>query len=123
VAAAFLERLVARADAVPLNYPDSRRGQVGPLIFARQAEIIAGQLEDAVAKGARILTGGRIENHGDRILYTWDVNNVPRMFDEPKMPERCTVVQRLLLSTIPDWETLSKWYCTFLHRPIKNHSI
>jgi len=64
VAAAFLERLVARADAVPLNYPDSRRGQVGPLIFARQAEIIAGQLADAVAKGARILTGGRIENHG-----------------------------------------------------------
>ena len=64
VAAAFLERLVARADAVPLNYPDSRRGQVGPLIFARQAEIIAGQLADAVAKGARILTGGTIENHG-----------------------------------------------------------
>ena len=41
---AFLERLVARAEAVPLNYPDSRRGQVGPLIFARQAEIIAAQL-------------------------------------------------------------------------------
>jgi len=61
---AFLDRLVARAGAVPLNYPDSRRGQVGPLIFARQAEIIAGQLADAVAKGARILTGGVIENHG-----------------------------------------------------------
>lgn len=61
---AFLERLVARAEAVPLNYPDSRRGQVGPLIFARQAEIIAAQLADAVARGARILTGGRIENHG-----------------------------------------------------------
>ncbi|MBL8201255.1 MAG: aldehyde dehydrogenase family protein [Chromatiales bacterium] len=64
LAAAFIERLVARADAVPLNYPDSRRGQVGPLIFARQAEIIAGQLADAVAKGARVLTGGVIENHG-----------------------------------------------------------
>ncbi len=64
VAAAFIERLVARAGAVPLNYPDSRRGQVGPLIFARQAEIIAGQLADAVAKGARILTGGAVETHG-----------------------------------------------------------
>lgn len=61
---AFLERLVARAEAVPLNYPDSRQGQVGPLIFARQAEIIAAQLADAVGKGARILTGGQIENHG-----------------------------------------------------------
>jgi len=64
VQAAFLGKLVARAAAVTLNYPDSRRGQVGPLIFARQAEIIAAQLADAVAKGARILTGGRIEDHG-----------------------------------------------------------
>jgi acyl-CoA reductase-like NAD-dependent aldehyde dehydrogenase len=61
---AFLDRLVARAEAVTLNYPDSHRGQVGPLIFARQAEIIAAQLADAVSKGARILTGGTIENHG-----------------------------------------------------------
>lgn len=61
---AFLPRLVARAEAVSLNYPDSRRGQVGPLIFARQADILAAHLADAVAKGARIHTGGRIENHG-----------------------------------------------------------
>ncbi len=52
----------------------------------------------------------RTEKTGDRILYTWEVHDVPQMFDEPKMPERYTVVQRLLLSTIPDWETLSKWY-------------
>jgi len=62
--AAFLERLVARAEAVTLNYPDIHRGQIGPLIFARQAEIIAAQLADAVSRGARILTGGSVENHG-----------------------------------------------------------
>jgi acyl-CoA reductase-like NAD-dependent aldehyde dehydrogenase len=61
---AFLARLVARAEAVPLNYPDSRRGQVGPLIFARQAEILSAHLADAVAKGARIHTGGTIEHNG-----------------------------------------------------------
>jgi len=64
LAPAFLERLVARAEAVTLNYPDAHRGQIGPLIFARQAEIIAAQLADAVSKGARILTGGKIETHG-----------------------------------------------------------
>lgn len=64
IADAFLERLVARARAVELNYPDMRRGQVGPLIFARQAEIIAGHLRDAESKGARILAGGEIERHG-----------------------------------------------------------
>jgi transglutaminase-like putative cysteine protease len=47
---------------------------------------------------------------GDRILYTWEVNNVPQMFDEPSMPARHTVIQRLLLSTLPDWESLSTWY-------------
>ena len=52
----------------------------------------------------------RTEEKGDRIRYIWEVRNVPQMFEEPKMPERYTVVQRLLLSTIPDWETLSKWY-------------
>ena len=60
----FVTRLVARAEAVPLNWPDSRSGQVGPLIFARQAEIIAAQLADAVEKGAHIATGGVIERHG-----------------------------------------------------------
>ena len=47
---------------------------------------------------------------GDRILYRWEIRDVPRMFNEPKMPARHTVVQRLLLSTIPDWESLSRWY-------------
>lgn len=52
----------------------------------------------------------RTEQNGDRIRYIWEVRDVPRMFEEPKMPSRYTAVQRLLLSTIPDWETLSKWY-------------
>lgn len=52
----------------------------------------------------------RTEKSGDRIRYIWEVRDVPRMFEEPKMPESYTVVQRLLVSTIPDWETLSKWY-------------
>jgi transglutaminase-like putative cysteine protease len=42
--------------------------------------------------------------------YRWEVSDVPRMFAEPKMPALHTVVQRLLVSTIPDWQTVSKWY-------------
>jgi len=45
-----------------------------------------------------------------QIVYTWEVKGVPRMFDEPNMPARYTVVQRLLVSTIETWEDLSKWY-------------
>ncbi len=42
--------------------------------------------------------------------YRWDVSDVPRMFSEPRMPSLRTVVQRLLVSTIPDWEAISSWY-------------
>jgi transglutaminase-like putative cysteine protease len=47
---------------------------------------------------------------GDRIVYRWEVSNVPRMYSEPNMPPLYTVVQRLLISTIPDWKYVSKWY-------------
>lgn len=62
--ARFVEALVARARKVELNYPDVHRGQLGPLIFARQAEIIADHLADARSRGARVLCGGEIETHG-----------------------------------------------------------
>jgi transglutaminase-like putative cysteine protease len=50
------------------------------------------------------------EEREDRIIYGWEVNDVPRMFPEPNMPSLHTVVQRLLVSTNPDWETVSRWY-------------
>lgn len=60
----FVNALVEQAARVELNYPDMHRGQIGPLIFARQAEIIAGHIADAVAKGAAVRAGGEIEMHG-----------------------------------------------------------
>jgi len=47
---------------------------------------------------------------GDRNHYRWEIKDVPRMFPEPKMPDMYTVVQRLLVSTINDWESISRWY-------------
>ena len=58
---AFTDRLVDKAGRVTLAWPDVNRGYLGPLIFDRQAAIIEEQLQDALAKGARALTGGRIE--------------------------------------------------------------
>lgn len=63
---AFTEALVARARAIEINWPDLHAGHIGPMIFERQADIVAGHLADAVAKGARILCGGEIEEHGGR---------------------------------------------------------
>jgi transglutaminase-like putative cysteine protease len=47
---------------------------------------------------------------GGRTLHTWKVRNVPQMFPEPDMPPLHTQVQRLLLSTIEDWRSVSRWY-------------
>ena len=43
-------------------------------------------------------------------VHRWEARDVPRMFEEPDMPALHTVVQRLLVSTIPDWPTVSRWY-------------
>ena len=60
----FTESLAQQASEVTLNYPDVRQGHIGPLIFDKQADIIADHLQDATEKGATILTGGEIEDHG-----------------------------------------------------------
>ncbi len=48
--------------------------------------------------------------NNDSINYKWEIKDVPRMFKEPSMPPLHTVVQRILVSTIPKWEDVSTWY-------------
>jgi acyl-CoA reductase-like NAD-dependent aldehyde dehydrogenase len=64
IAEPFLTALVKQAEAVRFNYPDIDVGDIGPFIFGKQAQIVQDQLDDAVAKGARILTGGTVETLG-----------------------------------------------------------
>lgn len=53
----FVEKLTARVGALKLALPTVEDGEVGPLIFARQAEIIRDHLTDALEKGAKIAVG------------------------------------------------------------------
>lgn len=62
--APFVELLVEKATAVRLNTPDIHSGHLGPLIFKKQADIIEAQISDAVIKGAKIHTGGKIVKDG-----------------------------------------------------------
>lgn len=55
---AFVAALVAKADAVRLNYPDINDGEIGPFGLDRQARIADEHLADALAKGAVLKTGG-----------------------------------------------------------------
>jgi acyl-CoA reductase-like NAD-dependent aldehyde dehydrogenase len=60
----FLAALVREAERVTPDWPRMGDGDLGPFIFARQAEIVADQIADAVARGARIRTGGTVETLG-----------------------------------------------------------
>lgn len=90
----FVLALTAAAKDVRLNWPDITKGEIGPIIFKNQASVLHAQLEDAMAKGARVLTGGNLENHGGglwlRPTVVTDVSHDMRLMSEetfgPIMP-------------------------------------
>ncbi len=49
-------------------------------------------------------------NADGSVTHLWETANVPRMFDEPAMPPYEMTLQRLYVSTLPDWGAVSKWY-------------
>ena len=57
----FVRRLVEKAQLVRLNSDDPRAGHVHPFTFAPQAAMVEAQIAEAVAKGAKVLTGGKVE--------------------------------------------------------------
>ncbi|PID20948.1 aldehyde dehydrogenase [Sporosarcina sp. P3] len=64
IMAEFVACLIKKASRLQLAYPVPESGEIGPLIFAPQADIIAEHLRDAVEKGAHIHCGGEIEKIG-----------------------------------------------------------
>lgn len=60
----FIALLSEKAATAELSYPNVNRGTIGPLIFDRQAHVIAEHLSDAIDKGAVVHTGGAILDYG-----------------------------------------------------------
>jgi len=67
----FVDRAVAEARTFRTGYTGQPEGpyHLGPITMSRQMEIIESQLADALAKGARILAGGRRQGPGRRIRH------------------------------------------------------
>ncbi len=55
----FVDRFVARTEAMTLGSNLDWAVDMGPLISQEQLDTVTAHVEDAVAKGARVLTGGR----------------------------------------------------------------
>jgi acyl-CoA reductase-like NAD-dependent aldehyde dehydrogenase len=77
IEAPFVAALVAAAEAVPLNTAGRDAPGLGPFIFAAQAAAVQAQIDDAVARGARVLAGGRVEEHGGLWLRPTVLVDVP----------------------------------------------
>jgi succinate-semialdehyde dehydrogenase/glutarate-semialdehyde dehydrogenase len=56
---AFVEKLVARVNALVLGPATNPEAQIGPMINARAVDKIERHVQDAVTRGARIVAGGR----------------------------------------------------------------
>jgi acyl-CoA reductase-like NAD-dependent aldehyde dehydrogenase len=54
----FLQACVEKTKKLIVNHGLDRNADVGPLIHQRQLRIVEAQVEDAVARGARVVTGG-----------------------------------------------------------------
>ncbi len=53
----FLISLIEKTKAIKLNAANINEGEIGPIIFEKQAEIINNHLQDAIEKGAIIMYG------------------------------------------------------------------
>lgn len=59
----LVDLLCAKAERLRLAHPRPESGTVGPLIDAEQATVIRRHLDDAVARGALVRSGGTVERH------------------------------------------------------------
>jgi len=64
IADAFVDALVVEAKKLTLAHPEPGDGQIGPIISLAQIAIVREQLREALAGGARALTGGALIEHG-----------------------------------------------------------
>lgn len=65
----FVERLARRVGALRVGPATEENAQIGPMINARAVDKIARHVEDAVARGARVVTGGERVRRDDGPNY------------------------------------------------------
>jgi transglutaminase-like putative cysteine protease len=47
---------------------------------------------------------------GDKVKHVWSLSNIAQLVPEPGMPPAQEVYKMLLVTTVPDWQTWSRWY-------------
>ncbi|MFQ5436708.1 MAG: aldehyde dehydrogenase family protein, partial [Anaerolineae bacterium] len=88
----FVAEVIEQAKALKIGYSPNLENEndMGPLTFARQAEIIEGHMQDALAKGARVVYGGQRQGMFMEPTVVVDVDHSMKLMQEetfgPIMP-------------------------------------
>jgi acyl-CoA reductase-like NAD-dependent aldehyde dehydrogenase len=78
----FIERLTARAQALPSGDPADPGTKIGPLITRAAVERVAREVNEAVAAGAKVLAGGTADGPCYRPTILVDVPEGARIHSE-----------------------------------------
>ncbi len=79
----FLDKFASRASQLRMGDPSKDADAViGPLINHKQVERVKGQLDDAIAKGAQVITGGKIHNNFVEPTLLTNVTQDMRIYQE-----------------------------------------
>jgi benzaldehyde dehydrogenase (NAD) len=82
IADEYVERLAARADALPVGNPATEQVALGPMINETQLAKVDGIVHDSEAAGAKIVTGGTHEHLFYRPTVLAQVTPSMRAFEE-----------------------------------------
>lgn len=82
IAAEFTDKLKKRAQALPMGDPTNPATAIGPLINRRAVERVHAHVEEAVAGGANLVTGGQYDNLVYHPTIVTDVTPDMRLFNE-----------------------------------------
>jgi succinate-semialdehyde dehydrogenase / glutarate-semialdehyde dehydrogenase len=85
----FYHQLIAKANRLQLAYPTLESGKIGPLISIPQATKTEAQIESAIAQGAVVHCGGRVEEFGGGVwclpTVLTEVNHAMEVMREPTL--------------------------------------
>ena len=82
IAKPFIARLKDRAQEIPIGDPTNPATAIGPLINQRAIEKVHSHVEEAVAGGAHLVTGGQYDNLVYHPTVVTDVDPAMRLFRE-----------------------------------------
>lgn len=92
------------------NFFDSDRLQTSDPIALSEYEISVPKNMKFNYRQYHFTDTASIVEHGDRLVYTWKLTNIPQIIPEQNMPPMGDVANRVAVSTVPSWDALAQWY-------------